>query len=71
MHVNPKINFENAARQSAGPQTKLRTDRKLPVSVSTKFSMLMPDLENATSTTILKSVGHDKRKHGCHGLSTS
>ena len=33
--------------------------------------MLMPNVENATSTTILKSVGHDKRKHGCHGLSTS
>ena len=93
MHANPKIQLRKRrcadSSNSARPQTKLRTDRKLPVLYYISYgyvfthtnhhskksaravSMLMPNVENATSTTILKSVGHDKRKHGCHGLSAS
>jgi hypothetical protein len=91
--LTQKESFENAARQLAGPQTKLKTDRELPKLGRINYyiwngyvfpytnhhseksaravSMLMPNVENVTWTTILKSVGHDKRKHGCHGLSTS
>jgi hypothetical protein len=42
MHINPKVSFENAARQLAGPQMKLRTDRKLPVLYYILYGYVFP-----------------------------